>query len=202
MKNVYLLRILSFSQAPMWKHWHTNVDITPFQDRANRLLSTTAKSLRLFNLLLLLFGQCLWCLCMCRFIQQHTLWNPSRLFVFATHLSIMSRALTALGIEVHLGTEWAIKWAPAGVLVAMLQSARRCSTQPRLAWLPWKPILLKCIFVMEGIWICERLLMTLLWQSQTDGAAGRREHGKGGKEPRRKWERARGWGKQCRRYEW
>lgn len=35
----------------------------------------------------------------------HTLWDPSRLFVFAAHLSIMSRALTALGIEVHLETE-------------------------------------------------------------------------------------------------
>lgn len=138
---------------------------------------------------------------MCWFIQKHTVWDPSRLSVFATHLSIMSRALTALGIEVHLGTEWAIKWAPAGVLVAMLERARRCSTQLRLAWLPWKPILLKRIFVMEGIWICERLLMTLLWQSQTDGAAGRRKHGKGGKEPRRKWERACGRGKQCRRYE-
>ena len=74
----------------------------------------------------------------------------------------MSRALTALGIEVRLGTEWAIKRAPAGVLVAMLQSAQRCSTQPRLAWMPRKPILLKHVLVMEGIWIYERLLMTLL----------------------------------------
>lgn len=40
-------------------------------------------------------------------------------FVFATHLSIMSKVLTALGIEVHLETKWAIKCSPAGVLVAM-----------------------------------------------------------------------------------
>lgn len=44
MKNVYMLRILSFSKALMWKHWHTNVDTTPFPDRAKLLSSTTAKS--------------------------------------------------------------------------------------------------------------------------------------------------------------
>lgn len=102
----------------------------------SRLLSTTAKYLRLFNLLLLLFEQSLWCLNMCQFTQKHTEWDPSRLSVFATYLSIMSRALTALGIEVHLGTEWAIKWVPAGVLAAMLQIARQRSSQPCLAWLP------------------------------------------------------------------
>lgn len=36
--------------------------------------------------------------------------------------------------------------------------------------------------LMEGIWIFERLLMTLLRQSETHGAAGRREEGKRGRE--------------------
>ncbi len=167
------------------KRWHTNIDRTPFQDWTIRLFSTTAKSLRLFNLLLLLFGQCLQCLCICWFIQKNKLWDPFSLYVIATHLSIMSRAQTALRIEAHLGTERAIKWVPAGVLVVMLQSARQCSTQPCRAWLPLKPILWKCIFVMEGIWIYEYLLMTLLWQSQTDGAAGRGMGGKKGRKPER-----------------
>lgn len=52
-----------FIEALVWKHWHTNVDIFPFQDRANRLLSTAAKTLRLFNLLLLLFGVYNVCVC-------------------------------------------------------------------------------------------------------------------------------------------
>lgn len=208
---MYLLRIQSFSKALMWKHWRTDVDTALYQDGANKLLSTTAMSLRLSTLLLLLFVPCLWCLCMCWIIQKNTIWDSSRLRVFATHLSIMSRAMTALGIEMHLKTEWAIKSAPAGVLVPMLESARRCSTQRYRAWLLWKPILLKRIFIMEGIWLYEHLLMTLLWQSQTDGAAERRKDGKGGKVPerkawwrlnQRKWERACGWGRQCRRYEW
>lgn len=42
-KNVYLLRILLFSKALMWKTWHTIVDTTPFQDRVNRLSSMSAK---------------------------------------------------------------------------------------------------------------------------------------------------------------
>lgn len=39
---------------------------------------------------------------------------------------------------------------------------------------------------MEGIWIYEYLLMTLLWQSKTDGAAGREKGGKRGKSQREK----------------
>lgn len=201
-----------FSGSLMWKCWHAGVDTIPFPVGANRLLSTSAKPLRLFNLLLLLFGQRERCLWMCWFIQKYTAWDPFRLpLSLLPHLSIMSRALTAWGMKVHLGTEWAIKWAPAGVPVVMLRSARRCSTQPRLAWLPREPILLKCFFVMGGIWIYEHLVMTLLWQSQTDGSSREREGWKDRGESQRerawwrlnqgKWERACGQARQCRRYE-
>lgn len=195
----------------MWKHWHTNPHS---KTKQTDFLWTTAKSLRLFNLLWIFFGQCLLCLClcmcmcMCWFICKHTIWDPSRLFVFATNLSIMSRALTALGIEVHLWTEWAIKLAPAGVLVAMIQSAQWCSTQPCLAWLPRKPILLKRVFVMEGIWIYEHLLMTLLWKYPERWSNREKEGWKGREKARSKGLMERenekedvDEEKQCRRYE-
>lgn len=48
-------------------------------------------------------------------------WYVLKALVFVTRLSIMSRILTGLRAEVQLGTKWAIKPTPAGVLVPMLK---------------------------------------------------------------------------------
>lgn len=82
----------------------------------------------------------------------------------------------------QLGTKWAIKPTPTGVLVPMLKKHPTAFDSAPSCMVDLKANSSETLGLMEGIWIFERLLMTLLRQSETHGAAGRREEGKRGKE--------------------